>query len=89
MLGQIRARREECVERLLASGADLAPTPDFALDESISGGHQQAVLRLLNPEQPLTVGETVHLVKHDQLEAAPAIADEREDAQSSESSSSR
>ena len=66
-LEQIRNRRDHCIEALLASDEPLEQRErDLALDQPTAGSQQQ-ILRLLNPHQPLTVGEVLHLVKHDQL----------------------
>lgn len=72
VLQQLRDRREHCIERLLASDGPLEHRiSDLELDQPLSAaseGPQQQLLRIINPQQPLTVGEVLHLVKHDELQ---------------------
>lgn len=66
VLQQLKDRREHCIERLLASDGPIEQRiSDLELDQPLS---QQQLVRIINPHQPLTVGEVLHLVKHDELQ---------------------
>lgn len=66
VLQQLKDRREHCIERLLASDIPIEQRiSDLELDQPLS---QQQLVRIINPHQPLTVGEVLHLVKHDELQ---------------------
>lgn len=65
VLQQLKDRREHCIETLLASDSPVEQRiSDLELDQPVSA----SVARFIHPEQPLTVGEVLHLVKHDELE---------------------
>ncbi|XP_055590255.1 uncharacterized protein LOC129742380 [Uranotaenia lowii] len=68
VLQQLAERREACMQHLLNDstapiGNDLSLY--LELDEPVNN---REILRLIRPEQPLSVAEVVHLVNHDQLE---------------------
>lgn len=69
MLQQLKDRREHCIETLLASDTPVEQRiSDLELDQPVSGSSSGSVARFINPEQALTVGEVLHLVKHDELD---------------------
>ncbi|KAL7011661.1 hypothetical protein ACKWTF_014377 [Chironomus riparius] len=66
VLNQLKEKREELVGNLLNSSTTRITTDkDIELDESIESNK---IISHLIPEQPQTIGEIAHLIKHDQLD---------------------
>lgn len=72
-----RQNKEEILGNLIRSESKqilgILSDSDLALDREIQ---PNLVLRQLQPQQPLTVGETVHLVESDQLDQSYAAGSE-------------
>lgn len=67
---QLTEKRESCLRNLLQNqSCNLNTISDFELDESVKSdlGAAQEILRHLKPEQPLSIGEIVHILEHDHL----------------------
>lgn len=66
VLKQLKEKREELFDNLLNSSTTRITTDkDIELEESIEANK---IISHLIPEQPQTVGEIAHLIKHDQLD---------------------
>ena len=66
VLNQLKEKREELVGNLLNSSTTRITTDkDIELEEAIESNK---IISHLIPEQPQTIGEIAHLIKHDQLD---------------------
>ena len=66
ILNQLKEKREELVGNLLNSSSTRITTDkDIELEEAIESNK---IISHLIPEQPQTIGEIAHLIKHDQLD---------------------
>lgn len=72
ILEQLKARREHCIENLLVGNINLNDSPDvdeiLHLNEDIESNRGRDLLRYIQPEQPINLGELVTIIHHDQLE---------------------
>lgn len=70
LLDSLQQKREDCMRELLSSDGITTRSLDqvLELDTPVESGRLQ---RHLLPIQALTIGETVHIVKHDALEEQP------------------
>lgn len=72
ILEQLKARREHCIENLLVGNINLNDSPDVGeilhLNEDIESNRGRDLLRYIQPEQPINLGELVTIIHHDQLE---------------------
>lgn len=72
ILEQLKARREHCIENLLVGNINLNDRPDvdeiLHLNEDIESNRGRDLLRYIQPEQPINLGELVTIIHHDQLE---------------------
>ncbi|XP_070507845.1 uncharacterized protein [Chironomus tepperi] len=66
VLKQLKIKREELIGNLLNSSTTKITTDkDIELEEVIESNK---IISHLIPEQPQTIGEIAHLIKHDQLD---------------------
>lgn len=66
---QLRARREHCIENLLVGNIDCTnDADDNHLNEDIESNRRRDLLRYIQPEQPINLGELVTIIHHDQLD---------------------
>lgn len=73
VLEQVRQKRDQCMRELLGTTTHTGLLTDSQLNLDASVGlsdNQTAneIIRFIKPEQPLTAGEVVPIIKHDQLE---------------------
>lgn len=69
ILEQLKARREHCIENLLVGNIDCTnDADDNHLNEDIESNRRRDLLRYIQPEQPINLGELVTIINHDQLE---------------------
>jgi Coiled-coil domain containing 32 len=71
VVNQLKQKREEALEHLLVGSDRLNNDYDLELESStnvIENGVVLEFIRQVRPEQPLCVGEIVHIIKHDQLQ---------------------
>lgn len=65
----MKARREHCIENLLVGNIDCTnDADDNHLNEDIESNRRRDLLRYIQPEQPVNLGELVTIINHDQLE---------------------
>lgn len=57
------------MRNLLNNQLSLRTDSDIELEESVGSdlGRAQEIIRYIRPEQPLNVGEIVHIIEYDQL----------------------
>lgn len=71
ILEQLKARREHCIENLLVGNIDLNDCADVEeilhLDGDLETNRRRDLLRYIQPEQPINLGELVTIIHHDQL----------------------
>jgi hypothetical protein len=72
ILQQLTQKREECLAHLL-NGDTGRLNSDYDLElnaqvNSIENGVVLDLIRTMRPEQPLSMGEIVHIIEHDQLQ---------------------
>lgn len=70
-LDQLKARREHCIENLLVGNINLEDynnADNQHLEEEFETNRRRIILRYIQPEQPNSLGESVALINHDQLE---------------------
>lgn len=67
---QLKARREHCIENLLVGNIDCTynNADDNHLNEDLESNRRRDLLRYIQPEQPINLGELVTIIHHDQLE---------------------
>lgn len=66
---QLSNHRETCFENLLNNQITIQTDQDFELNATIiRGDRANELIRYLCPEQPISTGEIVHLLKYDQLD---------------------
>ncbi|KAH8402774.1 hypothetical protein KR215_010319, partial [Drosophila sulfurigaster] len=65
LLDSLQEKKQDCMRNLLAASADTTLEQLLELDTPIESGRLH---RHLLPVQAVTVGETLHIVKHDALE---------------------
>lgn len=70
ILEQLKARREHCIENLLVGNIDCTynNAEDNQLNEDLESNRRRDLLRYIQPEQPINLGELVTIINHDQLE---------------------
>lgn len=71
ILEQLKARREHCIENLLIGNINLNENTndeEFHLDEDIESNRKRDILRYIQPEQPINLGELVTIIHHDHLD---------------------
>ncbi|XP_055381435.1 uncharacterized protein LOC129612019 [Condylostylus longicornis] len=67
ILEQLAQKREECLNNLINNSLNLDSNVEF--DTPIGGDSAvYDIYRHLYPTQPITIGETVHILKYDQLQ---------------------
>lgn len=78
---QLKARREHCIENLLVGNIDCTnDADDNYLNEDLESNRRRDLLRYIQPEQPINLGELVTIIHHDQLEQEQKHStDEEED----------
>lgn len=72
ILDQLKARREHCIENLLVGNIDLHDSTngdEIHLDEDIESNTRRDILRYIQPEQPINLGELVTIINHDYLDS--------------------
>jgi Coiled-coil domain containing 32 len=69
----LKEKREECINNLLNNSQTLTTEDDIELDRSIESNK---IVSHLIPQQAQSIGEVVHLVKHDQLDIQKQEAEE-------------
>lgn len=68
ILDQLKSKREDCISNLLRDNTTSITNDEFLeLDTPIQSSVQE-VCRHFCPEQPLSIGEIVHIIQHDHLE---------------------
>lgn len=77
---QLREKRDQCMRELLEGSTTTGLLTDSQLNLEASIGlteNQTAneIIRFIKPEQPLTAGEVVPIIKHDQLERSTGTED--------------
>lgn len=68
---ELSARREQCLENLLRGNITLPTDADFGLDGQSDPEISESLLPIVRhiiPEQAISPGELVHIIKYDQLE---------------------
>lgn len=65
VLSQLQEKRFECINNLLNSSGTITTDNDIELDKSIEANK---IVNHLIPAQAQSIGEIVHLVKHDLLD---------------------
>lgn len=72
LVDALSEKRDDCLRSMLQNNSDSTCNNDLLLEleTSITNSDSavQNLYRQLQPVQPVTVGETVHIVKYDQLE---------------------
>lgn len=71
ILDQLKARREHCIENLLVGNINLNDSTngdEIHLDEDIESNRGRDILRYIQPEQPINLGELVTIINHDYLD---------------------
>lgn len=70
ILEQLKARREHCIENLLVGNIDCTynNADDNRLNEDLESNRRRDLLRYIQPEQPINLGELVTIIHHDQLD---------------------
>lgn len=71
ILDQLKARREHCIENLLIGNINLSDCingDEINLNEDIESNRRRDILRYIQPEQPINLGELVTIINHDQLD---------------------
>lgn len=87
-LEQLRARREHCLENLLEGNLsinDCDYSEDLRLQEDFESNRRRELLRYIQPEQAINLGELVTIINHDhldqdqqlQLQQEPTIEDDK------------
>lgn len=76
VLSQLKEKRVELINNLLTSSRTITTDNDIELDRSIESNK---IVNHLIPEQPQSVGEIVHLIKHDQLDIQKQEQEEEEE----------
>lgn len=95
VLRQLAEKREACLQSLLVdcdSGVQENREIDLNLDAPVSNTDfrpAQEIARFLHPEQALSVGEVVHLVKHDHLQVESEEEEQPKEAEAETSDGSR
>lgn len=70
-MDQLKARREHCIENLLVGNINLHDTTngdEIHLNEDIESNKRRDLLRYIQPEQPINLGELVTIINHDYLD---------------------
>lgn len=67
-LEQLKSKREDCIANLLRDNSRISTNEEFLELETPIQSSVQEICRHFCPEQPLNVGETVHIIQHDHLE---------------------
>lgn len=82
ILRQLSEKREECIRNLLNDSLNIDRDGDLALDAPVTLGDSTVheIYRHIRPIQPINIGETVHIVKHDQLEEQRVLDEVSEDS---------
>lgn len=74
---QLRDKRDQCMRELLegATTTGLLTDSQIELEATCQSDNQTAneIIRFIKPEQPLTAGEVVPIIKHDQLERSTGL----------------
>lgn len=81
-LEQLRARREHCIENLLVGNIDandFTNSDEIHLNEDIESNRGRDILRYIQPEQPINLGELVTIINHDYLDNDQKSSTEPED----------
>lgn len=69
-MDQLKARREHCIENLLVGNLSLN-SPDHSeelrLEEDFETNRRRELLRHIQPEQAINLGELVTIIRHDYL----------------------
>lgn len=72
-LNQLKSKREDCISNLLRDNSrNITNEELLELDTPIQSSVQE-ICRHFCPEQPLNVGETVHIIQHDHLEKSEEL----------------
>lgn len=75
-LEELRARREHCIENLLEGNIDTSDCTngdEFHLNEDIESNRRRDILRYIQPEQAINLGELVTIINHDYLDIGQTI----------------
>lgn len=67
----MKARREHCIENLLEGNINLSDCTngdEIYLNEDFESNRRRDILRYIQPEQAINLGELVTIIQHDQLE---------------------
>ncbi|XP_059616070.1 uncharacterized protein LOC132261308 [Phlebotomus argentipes] len=94
VLRQLAEKREACLQSLLVDcgdGVQANREIDLNLDAPVNSTDfraAQEIARFLRPEQALSVGEVVHLVKHDQLQVESEEEEQQQQPKEAEGESS-
>lgn len=67
ILQQLSNHRKTCFENLLNNQISIQTDQDLELNVAVRGDRANEIIRYIRPEQPLSIGEIVHIIKHDQL----------------------
>lgn len=70
-MDQLKARREHCIENLLVGNINLNDSTngdEIHLAEDIESNRRRDILRYIQPEQPINLGELVTIINHDYLD---------------------
>lgn len=76
-------KRDDCLRSMLQNNSSSTSNNDLLLELETSIINSESTVqnlyRQIQPVQPVTVGETVHIVKYDQLEEQRLEAEANED----------
>ncbi|KAL5284748.1 hypothetical protein ACFFRR_006827 [Megaselia abdita] len=78
ILDQLKSKREDCISNLLRDNSTRITNDEFLELETPIQSSVQEICRHFCPEQPLSVGEVVHIIQHDHLEKIEGDDDEEE-----------
>lgn len=68
ILDQLKSKREDCISNLLRDNYTSITNDEFLELETPIQSSVQEICRHFCPEQPLSVGEIVHIIQHDHLD---------------------
>lgn len=78
---QLSEKRESCMRNLLSGGITIRDETDLQLEAPTADfGAATELLRHIKPEQPMSVGEIIHIIKHDQLQEEKEESDDHSDS---------
>lgn len=85
LVAHLTAKRDDCMRILLGPNGDQVETSGSQIDldqvvRAEVGGRLNELMRRVQPEQPLNLGEVVPIVRHDQLQRKTEEEELREES---------